>query len=500
MRSIRGFQLVTLVAGTAIVCGAGTIVLHRVLRGSLHDRFDAGLADTAAVVGTLLELDPPDVDFDFDARTMPAFLAGPDAEYFQVWVEGLDYARSPSLGGGATLPLRFSPPDRPVAWNLELPDGRAGRAVGIELAVMPDADHPVPVASPPTAVVVVARSREGLEGDVLAVTGVLAAEAVLITVALVGLVVWTLRRGLAPVRRLGDDVGAVDTARLGHRFTLEDTPRELRPILAGLNRMLERLETGFERERRTTANIAHELRTPLAELRAATEVALRWTDDDELTSRTMEETHRIAVQMQGTVSMLLHLSRLESGEATFTPEEIDVPETIRRHCTGLRSTAERHRIELDLDLPPSARARVDRHALDLVLGNLLSNALTHTEDGGRVRCRARANGTTVRVDVTNPNGSLEAADLANLAEPFWRKDAARSGREHLGLGLTMASAVARAAGIGLTLALEDDRFVARLVLPAAGADAAADDAGQPSPPGRTADADGAVSRSRPRAP
>ena len=125
------------------------------------------------------------------------------------------------------------------------------------------------------------------------------------------LVHFALKNGLKPLYSLGNKLASVDSSSLNHRFSKNDLPVELSPICDHLNELIGRLEDSFERERRFSGNLAHELRTPIAELKMMAEVTLRWPENE--TESHANETLDIAQQLQEIIESLLALSRYENG-------------------------------------------------------------------------------------------------------------------------------------------------------------------------------------------
>ena len=125
------------------------------------------------------------------------------------------------------------------------------------------------------ATLVVARSRENLDARLRASVFLMGFSAVLL--AAIGLMIrLALRLGLQPLGVLGDQVRDLDAESLNQRLDLPAPPAEIQPMVAQLNGLLDRLEAAFTRERRLSSNLAHELRTPIAELRSVAEVGGRW--------------------------------------------------------------------------------------------------------------------------------------------------------------------------------------------------------------------------------
>jgi two-component system, OmpR family, heavy metal sensor histidine kinase CusS len=436
-----------LTLGLALACGclwsAGSLASYLVMRAGLVAEFDRGLETDARALALLTSDNAGQVEFDASAELAPAFARAAPPDFFQLWLPGgSTLERSPSLKG-ADLPLQAGPPESPALWDTTLPDGRAGRAVGIRFVPRPDEDSEAPPASrPPRAVtLVVARNRTDLDAQLrlLATTLLLATGASVAAAAAV--VAVGVRRGLSPLASLAGRAASIDATSLQSRFPTADAPAELVPICERLNELLARLEASFERERRFSADVAHELRTPIAELRSGLEVALKWPED---TNRTLQDALAIALQMEGITTSLLALARHEAGLQPVSGVSVGIAESLREAWRPLASQAGEKRLSVAFDVAEGLRCRADAPLLRLVLSNLLSNAVEYTPRGGSVRCRATLADGSWRLSVSNGTVDLGAEDLPYLFDRFWRKDPARSQTGRSGLGLALAKACATA--------------------------------------------------------
>ena len=135
MSSIRRQLTVSLAITIVAAFGVAGGILHVTVKDSLVTQFDRGLAAKAGALATLLEYDPPHLEFEFAGEVMPEFEGGPDPEYFHLWlINGVEIERSETLEEArAELPRRAGPVGEPEHWDLLLADGRAGRAVGCRL-------------------------------------------------------------------------------------------------------------------------------------------------------------------------------------------------------------------------------------------------------------------------------------------------------------------------------------------------------------------------------
>jgi two-component system sensor histidine kinase QseC len=273
--------------------------------------------------------------------------------------------------------------------------------------------------------------------------------------------------GLAPLDQLGLRLETLGAESLGETLDLADAPAELVPMIRHLNGLLARLNESFAREKSFSANLAHELRTPLAELRAVAEVALKWPDDSSFGLETLEEIRAIGLQMESVVVNLLALARCEEKQSPFqTLQASEVP--VRELATGcwsaLASEAEDKGMELRLDIPEELTVVTDREKLALVLSNLLSNAVAHGSPGGAVSCSAAAANTATgagrefALRVSNFTDALTPEDLPRIFDRFWRKDPSRSGGQHTGLGLALVAALCELLELRKTARLDGSRF------------------------------------------
>jgi signal transduction histidine kinase len=302
-------------------------------------------------------------------------------------------------------------------------------------------------------VMVVARSREQLDGLIastrFAILGAGAAAALLAAI-----LVWlAVTAGLRPVRTISEQVRTLHAENLRARVAAPGAPSELAPIVQQLNGLLARLEASFERERRFASHVAHELRTPIAELRSLAEVGGRWPEDLASTRRFFTDVHDIAGRMERVVVDLLLLARCHAGVEKAQRRPVRLAPLVRSQPGADR---------VEIDVPEDLVVDSDPGKLSLIVTNLLDNALAYATPGGSVRCGAEARDGRFQLEIVNPSGPLTEEDMRNLAEPFWRKDRARSPEGHSGLGLSLVAALAQLLGLEVSFRHEGGLFRARL--------------------------------------
>ena len=303
---------------------------------------------------------------------------------------------------------------------------------------------------------VMARSRTELNRALgILLSGLLLTGILLLTGAAL-LIRWAVQRGLRPLDAVADEAATIDAGSLAHRFPTSPMPQEVLPICVRLNELLERLEAAFRREQRFTSDIAHELRTPIAELRSLAEVGLMSatssTRDEEL-SQYFRDALAIAVQMERLVAALLTLVRSESNLQVVDLQRVELAALVRDAWRPFREEAGERELSVDFQLPAEAFLETDRALLTAVFTNLFSNAVAYTPRLGKIAVRLTRKGDALVLSLSNTNDQLEQQDLAHMLEAFWRKDRARSDSSHSGLGLSVVAVFARLLGMDLTVDL-----------------------------------------------
>jgi two-component system sensor histidine kinase QseC len=442
--SIRRRLTLVLLAGFTVIVVLGGFVLARQLGRGVADEYDAALLARARGLAGLVEREHGAIEMDFLAGVMPEYERGEHPDYFQVWLEeGEVFRRSARLEGN--LPRVQETLGKPRFIDLPLPDGHRGRMVQVTF-------EPRGVGPPRIVTLAVATSRERLD-DLLARMRFTILGVGLFAALLAGLLIRrALRAGLQPVDEVATAVERLDAESLGDRIVLERTPRELAPVVEQLNALLDRLEASFERERRFAANVAHELRTPISELRALAEVGGKWPGDEASARRYFEDARGIAARMERLVVDLLLLARCQSGVETVRVGRVDLREIVEGAWSELAPGAGGR--ELRLELPAEPIAESDPDKLRIILRNLLENAISYSPEGAAIPCVASRREGRLALVLTNPAERLDPGDLERLTEPFWRKDESRSSTEHAGLGLSLVEVLA--ALLRLELRLEQD--------------------------------------------
>lgn len=254
------------------------------------------------------------------------------------------------------------------------------------------------------------------------------------------------RQGLAPLARVTATARRLSAERLGERIAERDAPAEVRELAEAFNGMLDRLEASFRRLSEFSADLAHELRTPISNLMTETQVALSRSRAPEayreVLVSNLEEFDRLARM----VSDMLFLAQADNGLLPRPAEAVELAEEAAALADFYEALAESRSVRIAVH--GSACVRGDRLMLRRALSNLLSNALRHTPAGGTVGIDIHAADGEAALSVRNPGTAIPADQLGRIFERFHRVDPARSrdGGEGTGLGLAIARSIVVAHG------------------------------------------------------
>jgi signal transduction histidine kinase len=260
----------------------------------------------------------------------------------------------------------------------------------------------------------------------------LSAGAVALVVA--GVLAWRL---VNPLRRLSEAADAIARGDLSQRVAVSSGD-EVGDLAASFNHMAAELERAEKLRRNMTADVAHELRTPLSVVRGKLEGVLDgvYPATAEHLQPVLEATDLLTVL----VDDLRTLAQAEAGNLALERRPVDVGDLLHDAVVNFEPQASDQDVAIELDLPPNPlEVLVDWHRISQVLGNLLTNALRHTPSGGRVVLSAEAAGGQVRVTVTDTGTGIPAEELPYVFDRFWRGEKSRS-RLSGGSGLGLAIA------------------------------------------------------------
>ncbi len=260
-----------------------------------------------------------------------------------------------------------------------------------------------------------------------------------VALPLLGLLVWLgIRWGTRPLASLGAQVMQRDPNNLAP-LEVTSPPAEVAPLVTNLNRLLERVRVSIESERRFTADAAHELRTPIAAVRAHAEVARAATRESERRAA-LDSIVAGCDRAARAVEQLLTLARLDPGESVGRGEVCDLRHVVKQVLTDVAPLAVAKGIELELVEGPSVVVPGAPALLAILVRNLVDNAVRYGAAGGSARVEVVRDGAIGRLVVSDQGPGVPPADRAGLGQRFHRLPGSRE--SGIGLGLSIVKRIA----------------------------------------------------------
>lgn len=277
---------------------------------------------------------------------------------------------------------------------------------------------------------------------------------------------WAARQGLKPLRAMAEAARGITAERLRQRLDPGDAPLELRDLVEALNAMLDRLEHAFERLSRFSADLAHELRTPINNLMGEAEVSLSRDRSAGEYRQVLESSMDEFSRLSRLISRMLFLAGTEDPASAIHTVPVPAGPLLEKVLAFYEALAEEQGVTLTGEA--SGTLQGDPDLLRQALANLVANALEATPAGGMVRVRVEARDGQAELEVADTGRGIPADELPRLADRFFRTaEALEHKRPGTGLGLAIVQSIARLHGGELRITSEEGRgTTARLLFPA----------------------------------
>jgi signal transduction histidine kinase len=369
--------------------------------------------------------------------------------------------------GPAQIAFQGAPPSAQPGVILAPPSLRGDRAAAMAITAVRKRLKVVQgqarqVVSKLNRVTTIAQRQPSHEKHQLLITSLIALA--VMAVVSIGLGWLVAGRVLRPLRTITSAARDISASNLHERLALDGPNDELHELGSTFDGLLGRLEASFEAQRQFVSNASHELRTPLARQRTVAEVAL---SDPEATVESLRESHRRVLvageQQERLIEALLTLARSERGLGR--PESFDLATIAEGVLATRRPELEERGLTLETKLDPAPSFGEPR-LVERLVANLVDNAIRHNVADGSVQVTTRAGGDSgvgtgagapATVVVTNTGPFVPPGEVERLLQPFQRLDGDRTAdREGVGLGLSIAAAIARAHGGTLVVSSRPD--------------------------------------------
>ncbi len=439
----------------------------------ISQEFDKAMINKSNLLITLVSEDVNEVDFDFADEFMPEFSGKKDPEYFQLWHDNKVFERSKTLAlfDVNDLPHVDTELHKSKIINITLPDGRSGRMITARFIPQVDSDirekFSISVAdfakTQKPMKLSYAISNESLN-QTLWFVDIIFILSSLSTVFAVRLIVHkVVERELTPLDSLNSEIKSINLNSDIDSISIENLPEELLPIADGINHFLSENRILYAREKRMTSDIAHELKTPIAELINLTEVAIKFPEEKLISATFTTDVLSISERLKNIVNSILLLQK-SSNHAELTKIELNI-EKLMSTILHRESKAGRN---VAFTISPKIDTIVtNKFAIETILSNLLSNALHYSPANSPVTILVAPDVNTARVKFSISNTSVyqyTATELEKFFEPLWQKDQSRTSSQRYGLGLAIVKSYCDNINAEISIALAPNNQISFTVI------------------------------------
>ncbi len=289
-----------------------------------------------------------------------------------------------------------------------------------------------------TYIVQIARPIEKLEEEIWELVLGILSGLIFSTLALFAISRYIAGKILQPIGAMKDLAQDISEKKLDKRIPAGEGRDEFSELARTINRMLDRLQYSFAKQRDFLFDTSHELKTPLTTMRLAIDEICTY-DGENLQSFAKENLPRLnnqVLRMERLVKDLLNLSSLETL-TSIDPKPVPITELLSSLAAEYRFLADAHNIEIDTRLPNRLIIQGDAEKLTRAFSNILDNALKYNVDGGQIKVAAGRSGADLTITITNTGPGVAEAEIPRVFEQFYRVEKSRS-LQHGGSGLGLA--------------------------------------------------------------
>lgn len=451
MKSLSLSARITVLLGAAVVVlvGGAALIMDHMVDTEINRRMDTALLTQAQTLASLVGIGPSGLDMEHIRKPRSHLLAGQAVEFWSVHcANGNKAVSQPSA---TTWPADWANTARaePTFADIATPHHML-RAVWFRFEAndidSATTNHVASMIVPCS--VVFMHSRDAMDDILSVIDDILLLIPLLALLAVLLLSPVLVRHGLKPLATLGEAMRDIGPQAPGQRLQATGT-RELEPLVARFNEVLTRMDEGVARERQFAGALAHETRTHLTELRSLVEVEQRYPSQrppDEL----LDEVGHVVDELQGTVSGLLLLTRLEANIEGMDPVHVPLGELVDKQLQSASELLHHRRLHMNQTAVGGRATLVaDRRLLGIVIGNLVNNAVAYAPEGSIVGIHWQPH--TLTIDNDAPD--VDVDEVTRFGQRFWSKHHGTAG--HAGLGLALAGAAASAMRLHLHFTLDE---------------------------------------------
>ncbi len=266
-------------------------------------------------------------------------------------------------------------------------------------------------------------------------------------------------KSIAPVQELIRSTATISDTKINTRLPLPAHEDEVQQLAKSINDLLQRIENSFNREKQFTSDASHELRTPLTAIRGTLEILIRKPRESAHYEEKIGQVIKEVDKMHLLLERLLQLARLESGTVSLEKEPVQLAAIFQVLATKNQAALAEKNTSLHLEIPVDATVLSDRTFLEILLSNLLGNALKYGSDSGNIRCTWDE--PTRSLTIADDGPGIPAEHLPHLFNRLYRADASRTSQvPGSGLGLSIVQKIASLEQIEINVESEEGKGTA----------------------------------------
>ncbi len=435
----------------------------------VHDEFDRAMHNKAILLTTLVDEDAQSIEFDFAGEFMPEFEGEADPEYYQLWRGEETFERSDTLDIFAinSLPYQTVALGSELSIDITLPDGRDGRVLYYRFLPQVDSDDRQEYNAMVAAtgkqqqpmLLAYAISTEKLNFLTWMIDISFIVAAILVVLIIRFLVKHAVSSGLKPLDEFTKNLKSISVADKHAELRFSTQVDELLPIQTSINTFIEENRALYLKEQRLTSDIAHELKTPIAELINLSEVSIKFPDDKNLNASFKPDVLDISLRLQKVVDSILLFHR-------YSNETFDKNDVFDPYQVIGRLTANCSRVSIHVEGESNPLAS-NLFAFECIFNNLIKNANTYSPTGSNIDITIRS-GKLNRTEICIRNQCqtpLLDEDINAMFDPLWQKDAARTSTMNFGLGLSIVKTFVLALNGDIEVATHNEEIIFIVSLP-----------------------------------
>ncbi|MGB3727602.1 MAG: HAMP domain-containing sensor histidine kinase [Glaciecola sp.] len=436
----------------------------------VHGEFERAMYNKASLLTTLVDEDADGVEFDFAGEFMPEFegKGKADPEYYQLWRDGEVFERSDTMDLFSTTTFEHQKlkVGTKLIKEITLPDGRSGQILYYSFFPQVDSDDRADFQKltertgnkqkPMLLAYALSLEKLNFLTWLIDISFIVAAIAVIFIVRFV--VKRAVSSGLMPLEEFSESLVHISLADKTAEVKLKNKVVELLPIQESINQFISDNRSLYLKEQRMTSDMAHELKTPVAELINLAEVTLKFPNDPILSKTFTSDVLAISKRLENVVSNIMLFHRYTNE--TFEKNDVfDLSQVIMRLSEKLP------RIELKSQADMLITSNL--FAFETIVSNLLKNAVTYSPENSPIKVNISALAdNTVQLSISNICVSpLCNEDLKLMFDPLWQKDSSRTSTENFGLGLSIVKSFTKALGGEIRTEVADGIIYFHLSLP-----------------------------------